>query len=226
MSFDKDFARCCPYIDDGVRDFMKELVQIVAEAVIDDFGVLDGCEAQLEIVSGMPSSGYMPLTDGGVEAVLPVLLTACHGEPSLPGIIDEYVIREEQEFLRQFCRDAKLPEGFDIYAEGNEEQRNKFYEYLEDLFENDDTCWFIKVRCWQSHGRVHFLTMLNVDFNYGRDSLVSAGMPDVEPNPLPYRTEKSWSLPELEGLDAGDVAKQLAPEVLSNLHSKGEGNEV
>ncbi len=214
-NFNEIFGHYCPSVDDATRDFMATLVTNVAEELIDRLDDTVDYETTLDVCSGIPYDGFYPFTDGGCE----VVISACLGDAdkgTVPPLIREDFEATLKECQECFCKEHGIPKFDDIWDDGSlfSSLREEYYDY-ENQWLSNESDYFYKVRATQKEGVVTFLVMLNRDYEYGRDSLASAGLPHVDPNS--NVTEENFRVEDIPDLDPEEATKDLMPIILMNL---------
>ena len=215
--FNAEFEYKAPLVDFGTRKFMETVVKEVAEAVMSEYkDLVAGDGTFLDVVSGIPGSGYRPCTDGGCEVVIIAPLSYAYDNDKAP---------VEIQRLLEVQMEACDSDFYDMYGYrpcniDDEVGKARYEEFVREWRDTDDTCYFFKVRCTQKDGKVRFLSCLNTDYGYGRDTLLDAGLPDVEPNPVEYRTEADIPLEDIGTTDAKAFARDIIPLVIANLHGR------
>lgn len=214
---DKNFWHYCPNVEDDTCDFMRGLVVAVTDALIDRIGEAVNCAYNVEIIPGIDLPGFWAFTEGGWE----VVLNACLGDATrgnVPPLIKKDYASSLEDCKRTFCHDYGIPvHMFDeIWDDSSlfSSLREEYDRYEMDWMTNEST-YYYKVRATQKNGVVTFLTMLNRDYEYGRDDLTSAGLPHVDPNS--NVTEANYKVSDIPNLDYEDVAKELLPIIFTNL---------
>lgn len=206
--FEEEFAKECPYVSDKARDFMRSIVTDIADTLTRRIEATH-FDANLDVISGMPHDGYFPYTDGGCEVVITAFMAHSYSNYyANPKEIQDAIDQSYDEMNAKFCAQHDVPT-----VENLGELQMEYEDFCEEWENEDDDCYFYKVRAFQKEGRVKFYCMLNTDFNYGRDSLLSAGLPHVDPNS--HVTEKSWPVDALPDPDA--VVKELLPVIYETL---------
>lgn len=215
--FDKQFEHAAPNIDETTREFMSELVYEVADRVISELQNCVQWDAQLTVVSGIPYDGFFPYTDGGCEVVITAPMSCAYDAPYLPEKIYAIVERERNEHDEAWCKDYGVPSIDDLYDDNSPyaHLREEFDEYCDSWQQEDESCYFYKVRATQKNGVVTLLVMLNTDFDYGRDDLTSAGLPHVDPNS--NVTEVKFRVEDIPSLNPEKQAEELMPLIIETL---------
>lgn len=163
-----------PNVSQHERDFMRTLVESVADEIRMDREDIYTDEVKLDIVSGVPLDGFFPYTLGGFEAVLCATLGYAYGSGAIPACIQPYVDGTLEEIEKDFCEKHSLKEL--VPDELTEEQQKQFWEMEHRALYDYDSTYFYKVRSWKDkNGSIFFDSYINTDFGYGRDYVSYAG---------------------------------------------------
>lgn len=163
-----------PNVSQHERDFMRVLVESVADEIRMDREDIYMDEVKLDIVSGVPLDGFYPYTLGGFEAVLCASLGEAYSSGYIPACVQPYVDGTLEEVEKDFCKEYGLKELFP--DELTEEQAEKFWEMENRALYDYDSTYFYKVRAWKDKdGTIFFDSYINTDFGYGRDYVSYAG---------------------------------------------------
>lgn len=163
-----------PNVSQHERDFMRTLVESVADEIRMDREDIYTDEVKLDIVSGVPLDGFYPYTLGGFEAVLCATLGYAYGSGQVPKCIQPYLDRDLEDLEYEFCKKHSLKEL--IPDQLTEEQLEEWWNYENDNLHNESSIYFYKVRAWKDKdGSIFFDSYINTDFGYGRDYVSYAG---------------------------------------------------
>ncbi len=195
---------------------MQNVEEMMSE-VLSDLGQFNDVVMtpdELDPIETEPYSGFIPFTDGGFEIGAYADFRAAHGSGCVPNAIQEMLDSTLKDCAESFVREKGLPEGCDPWDE--EEVREEYWDW-EDTWLSEGCTYFYKVRAIfyradnsrneTGSDEWYFWACLNVDLEYGRDSVpwfsVYGGNPD--------QCRGEWS----ETVKAADIT----PDVLARIRS-------
>lgn len=143
------------YVPIGIVEKLSELAD---EVLADTFCCYNPCrdgEAQAEIISGVPESGYIPFQDGGYR----IVQTVSNGLSSGSYLSDGERIFTEN--LQKQCEDDFLERyDYNINYEGlTEDAKEVCYDYENNWFMEVDT--LIEFECWSKDANVYLRLSIN-----------------------------------------------------------------
>ena len=147
-------------VTDNEVKFMDKFMRGMVEMFGDDHYDIASDGAELETIPGVCVSGYIPLTDGGVECSMFGTPTTAQSETVHPDVRDWC-----WKFFEEFDNDYATDNGYDCYDDMPEDEKmNCDEQAYESAFENP---YWYKFRIYKEHGVLTFDFCVSFDC-YGR----------------------------------------------------------